>query len=137
MITGSINGVYTTDNIAKGSLEGLGNLATDEFAIADLGAKLQFNRDGRIQPYVGAGVSYLFITDSQDELLQDFYVEDQWGVHLRGGFDVAINDKWSVYAEAKQYFIETEGGGTLGTDQIAGAVDLDPVMVNAGISFKF
>lgn len=136
-ITASINGVYTTDNIAEGTLRGLGNLATDEFAIADIGAKIQFNRDGRIQPYVGAGASYFFVTDSQDELLQDFSVEDKWGVHLRGGFDVAVNDKWSVYAEAKQYYIETEGRGVLGTDQIAGAVDLDPVMINAGISFKF
>lgn len=136
-ISASINGAYTTDNIAAGSLAGLGNLATDEFAIADLGAKIQFNRDGRIQPYVGAGVSYLFITDSQDEVLQDLFVDDKWGVHLRGGFDVAVNDKWSVYAEAKQYYIETEAMGNLGGAAISGSIDLDPVMVNAGISFKF
>lgn len=136
-ISGSFNGVYTTDNIAEGSLRGMGNLATDEFAIADVGAKIQFNRDGRIQPYVGAGVSYFFVTDSQDELLTDFFVDDKWGVHLRGGFDVTVNDRWSVYAEAKQYFIETEGSGVLGADLIAGSVDLDPVMINAGISFTF
>ena len=136
-ITGAFNGVYTTDNVAAGTLAGTGNLATDEFAIADVGTKLQFNRDGRIQPYVGAGVSYFFITDTQDEVLEDFFVDDKWGVHLRGGFDVAVNDKWSVYTEAKQYWIETEGSGNLGGVPIAGAVDLDPVMVNAGISYKF
>lgn len=136
-ITASVNGIYTTDNVAAGTLAGLGNFGTDEFAIADIGAKLQFNRDGRIQPYVGAGVSYFFVTDSQDEVLQDLFVEDKWGAHLRGGFDLALNDKWSVYAEAKHYWIETEGSGTLGTSAIAGTFDIDPLMVNAGISYKF
>ncbi len=132
-----INGVYTTDNVAAGTLAGLGNFGTDEFAIADVSAKLQFNRDGRIQPYVGAGVSYFFVTDSQDEVLEDLFVEDKWGAHLRGGFDVVINNKWSVYAEAKQYWIETEGSGNLAGSAIAGTFDIDPVMVNAGISYKF
>lgn len=136
-ISAAINGVYTTDNIAAGTLAGLGNLGTDEFAIADIGAKLQFNRDGRIQPYIGAGVSYFFVTDSQDEVLEDLFVEDKWGAHLRGGFDVVVNEKWSVYAEAKQYWIETEGSGTLAGSAIAGTFDIDPVMVNAGISYKF
>ena len=136
-ITASVNGVYTTDNVAAGTLAGLGNFGTDEFAIADIGAKLQFNRDGRIQPYIGAGVSYFFVTDSQDEVLEDLFVEDKWGAHLRGGFDLAVNEKWSVYAEAKQYWIETEGSGTLGGSAIAGTFDIDPVMVNAGISYKF
>jgi len=136
-ISAAINGVYTTDNIAAGTLAGVGNLGTDEFAIADIGAKLQFNRDGRIQPYVGAGVSYFFVTDSQDEVLEDLFVEDKWGAHIRGGFDVVVNEKWSVYAEAKQYWIETEGSGTLAGSAIAGTFDIDPVMVNAGISYKF
>lgn len=127
----------TTPNIAAGSLDGLGNLGDEKVGFATATAQYHFLRGGIVSPYVGAGISYMFVTDTDDGVVTDLEIEDALGTALQVGADVRIASAWSVYADVKRLFIDTDARGLLGGAPITAEATVDPWIIQAGIGFRF
>ncbi|QFU02393.1 Outer membrane protein W precursor [Halomonas sp. THAF5a] len=90
--------------------------------------------DARVQPYAGIGINYT--TFSDEELDADLPVEfdDSWGAAGQVGVDLLIDDHWALNAAA--WYLDIDTDVTVdGSD--AGEVEIDPVVVMAGVSYRF
>lgn len=131
----------TTTLTASGSLEGAGELGDVTYGPAVLSARYHFTNFGSFVPYVGAGVNYTLIFDTEDKLLQNFKADDTVGPVLIAGADYALNDRWGLYFDAKK--IWTSSDTSFGLPTPAGVapgtakVQLDPLVLNMGVSYRF
>ncbi len=89
----------------------------------------------RLNPYVGAGVNYMWFYSGSGK--NGFSVKAPNGVGwaLQGGADVALTGPWTLNADIKKVFFETDAkinGGAL-----TSKVHLDPLVVSVGLGRKF
>lgn len=89
--------------------------------------------ESRVQPYVGAGINYTYFSD-EELAIGDLDLDDSWGAAGQVGIDLLINDNWALNAAAWYIDIDTDAKVN-GAD--AGKVEIDPVVVMAGISYRF
>ncbi len=89
--------------------------------------------DAYVQPYVGVGVNY---TKFSDEEVQGTTLEldDSWGAAGQLGVDLLIDDHWALNGAVWYMDIDTDAK-VGGVD--AGKVEIDPVVVMGGISYRF
>jgi outer membrane protein W len=127
----------TTPNIPAGSLAGLPNLGTDEFSVFGLTGVWHPLRGGRVSPYVGAGVAYLHVWDIEDGLAANLDIQDAFGPVVQAGVEVAIDERFGVFVEARQAFIETDASGDIGPLRVTAEPELDPFILQAGALFRF
>ncbi|WP_346797764.1 OmpW family outer membrane protein [Halomonas sp. Bachu 37] len=96
--------------------------------------------EARVQPYVGIGVNYTnFFEEKATVHLADIgdvdlELDDSWGLAGQVGVDLLIDDNWALNASAWYIDIDTDAK-VAGED--AGTVDIDPLVVMAGISYRF
>ena len=131
----------TTTLTASGSLEGAGELGEVTYGPAVLSARYHFANAGPFTPYVGAGVNYTLIFDTEDKLLQNFKADDTVGPVLVAGFDYALSPRWGLYFDAKKVW--TSSDTSFGLPTPAGVapgtakVQLDPLILSLGASYRF
>jgi outer membrane protein len=86
------------------------------------------------KPYVGAGINYTDI--SKVNLLGGVATldKDSWGGALQVGVDIPIDKNWSINFDVKKVYIRTDvyAGGVN-----AGTLKLDPLLVGAGVGYRF
>ncbi len=89
--------------------------------------------EARVQPYVGAGINY---TRFSDESLEgaELDLDDSWGAAAQVGVDLLIDGNWALNAAA--WYIDIETDAKVNGDPV-GTVKIDPVVVMAGISYRF
>ena len=95
-----------------------------------------FNHQGRVRPYVGAGLNYTyFYNDGLNVGGQGVQVNrSSFGPAVQAGVDVQITKKLFLNADIKKIWMRTDttlGGAPLGT------LHIDPIVVGAGIGMKF
>ena len=105
-----------------------------------------FNPDQMIDPYVGAGVSY--VRALEDGLTADAgglgkhpirIDKNNWGLALQAGLDVNLENRWLVNFDVKKIFVDTDvelnlaGQGYKKIDNL----DIDPWVVSVGFGKKF
>lgn len=86
------------------------------------------------KPYVGAGINYTDI--SKVNLLGGAVTldKDSWGGALQAGVDIPLDKKWSINFDVKKVYIKTN---VYAAGVSAGTLKLDPVMVGAGVGYRF
>ncbi|MAX33664.1 outer membrane protein [Onishia taeanensis] len=87
----------------------------------------------RVQPYAGLGVNYTTFSDEKVDG-SSLELDDSWGAAGQVGVDLVIDDHWALNAAAWYLDIDTDakvGGNDVGT------VEIDPVVVMAGLSYRF
>lgn len=88
---------------------------------------------GAFKPYVGAGLNYTRF--SSVDLPAGFSIDkSSTGLSLQGGFDYAIDSKWSLNFDVKKVTIRTDlsvGGTNVGT------IKVDPWLIGVGVGYKF
>lgn len=126
-----------TPNTAAGSLEGLGNLGDEEVGFATATVHYHFNRDGVVSPYLGGGLSYMYVTGTDDGVVTGLEIDNAFGAALQAGVDVRVSGSWTVFADAKKLFIDTDARGNLGGAAITAEATVDPWIFQAGIGFRF
>ncbi|MGM0537028.1 MAG: OmpW/AlkL family protein [Pseudomonadota bacterium] len=94
--------------------------------------------DARVQPYAGVGVNYTRFSDESLSLADgtslNLDLDDSWGAAGQLGVDLLIDDNWALNAAA--WYIDIDTDATVeGVD--VGKVEIDPVVVMAGLSFRF
>ncbi|WNK21579.1 outer membrane beta-barrel protein [Halomonas piscis] len=89
----------------------------------------------RVQPYIGAGVNYTHFSDEEVDVPgASLDLDDSWGAAGQLGIDVLIDEHWAMNAAAWYIDIDTDAK-VAGAD--AGTVEIDPVVVMGGISYRF
>ena len=92
---------------------------------------------GAFKPYVGAGVNYTIILDSDATAAiggVDSW-DDAFGFALQAGFDYALDDRWSLNVDVKKIWLNLDADVTAAG--VNASVDLDPWVVGAGIGYRF
>jgi outer membrane protein len=89
----------------------------------------------RVSPYVGAGINYMLFYSGKDENGFKVKLDDGFGYALQAGVDVAVKGPWSLNADVKKVWFQTDAkinGGAL-----KAKVNLDPIVASVGLSRKF
>lgn len=139
----SISTPATTNNIPAGSLAGTPNLGDDEFTMVTVGASLHPIK-GPISPYIGGGFVRHFTTQERDALAVGLDIPNASGPYIQGGVDVAISNRWGVFAEVRKAFYHTNASGKLPLDatftqfaQVNAKAELDPLTIQLGLAAHF
>lgn len=90
--------------------------------------------ESRVQPYVGAGINYTRFSDEKTDIGASLELDDSWGAAGQVGVDLLIDDNWAFNAAA--WYIDIDTDAKVGGAE-AGTVEIDPVVVMAGISYRF
>ncbi|TCS03940.1 OmpW family outer membrane protein [Caulobacter sp. BK020] len=89
----------------------------------------------RVSPYVGAGINYMLFYGGKDKNGFKVKVDDGFGYALQAGVDVAVKGPWSLNADVKKVWFDTDAkinGGAL-----KAKVNLDPIVASVGVSRRF
>lgn len=99
-----------------------------------LTAQYHFLPGATLDPYVGAGINYTLL--SKVDLLDGAarLEHDSVGLALQAGVDFRIDDRWSLNLDVKKVQIRSDVdiGGVR-----ASRVKVDPVLVGAGVGYRF
>ena len=91
---------------------------------------LQYHFDmGKIKPYVGAGVNYTVFFDNTNGLKTN----NAWGGAVQVGVDYQIKGNWFANVDFKKLWVGTD----FDYQGNKGHLDIDPIIVGAGIGYRF
>lgn len=130
------------DVTGKGQLAGLGQIADTWIFPPILTAQYHFDPVMGIKPYVGAGVQFIHYFDSKkgSSIGGTVDFKDSWGFALQAGLDYQLGGGWYANVDVKKVWLDTEvtwknptGPGTL----INAKVDVDPLIISAGVGYRF
>lgn len=104
-----------------------------------------FNPDQMIDPYVGAGVSYVRAMDNglDYEGIAPIRIDrNNWGAALQAGLDVNLENRWLVNFDVKKIFVDTDVKVDAAALGVAGYrkidnLDIDPWVISVGFGKKF
>jgi outer membrane protein len=98
-----------------------------------------FNLTPQLKPYVGAGINYTFFLDERNvRPFSSFSLDNTFGAALQAGFDYKLAGNWFLNVDFKYLFLDTDA-----TVRVAGGapitthVNIDPIIVGAGIGYRF
>jgi outer membrane protein len=91
---------------------------------------------GRVRPYVGVGASYMIVFDTQDGAFEDLEVENDLGFAFEAGVDFPLDDRFSMFLDAKKALLRPTATGTFMGAPVVGETRLDPWALTGGISVK-
>ncbi len=141
----TIAGVTQHDVNGRGGLNGATLVSDAKIVPATLTLKYHFDKDGGIQPYVGAGPSYFIFIDEKPGATTRALgatrqkMGDKLGVALQAGVDIPVNDKGLAFSlDAKRYFLRPTATWFAGaTPVLKTRHTLDPWVLSAGVAFRF
>jgi outer membrane protein len=98
-------------------------------------AQYQFDPNGPIRPYVGAGVNYTFFYDPHSALANIGF-KNSFGWALQAGADVPVGDgPYFLNADVKKIFLGTHIRALGGAVQASAR--LNPWIIGAGVGLRF
>jgi outer membrane protein len=114
----------------------LGNLGGVNVLPPTLLLQYHFNHQGRIRPYLGAGMNYTYFYNSGLKAGgQPISITNHsFGPAVQAGVDVQVTKTLFVNADIKKIWMRTDaslGGASLGR------LDIDPVVVGLGVGMRF
>lgn len=135
---------------AKHDIDGRGTLAFGELADTwifppSLTVQYHFTGMGSIKPYVGAGLTYINFFDegvgagAANALNAiDVDIDAAFGLAVQAGVDINLGGNWWLNADVKKIWLETDATWTTAAGaKLVADVDLDPLIVSAGIGYRF
>ncbi|MDE2238984.1 MAG: OmpW family protein [Rhodospirillales bacterium] len=126
---------------AKGGALGNGGTLGSTWVLPPtLTAQWHFPQIGVVRPYVGVGVTVAFFygTSPSAQLLgtsDKLGLRTAIGPSFDVGFDVPVQDNWSVNMDVKQMILPT--AARLDHGAIHAMTGLDPTVVGFGVGYKF
>jgi outer membrane protein len=95
--------------------------------------------DPDFRPYVGAGVNYtmFFGHDDADPAILDADFDSSVGFALQAGFDIPIDEHWSINVDVKKVWINTDVRLDTTLGPVAADVDINPLIVGVGVAYRW
>ena len=130
----------TTTLSGRGALEGAGTLGKAKYGPAVLSIRHHWFEGSPVMPYVGAGINYTLILSERDGFVSQLHVKNGIGPVLQAGLEAPLNKHWSLFFDVKKIWLKTTASGALpalGGVPAYARVRLDPLVVTAGLSYRF
>jgi len=128
----------------RGTVSGLGDVANTWVLPPTLTLQYHFAPDGKVRPYLGAGINYSIFysakaTPSLDAALGATKVKlgDSVGYALQAGVDIPVSKKVFVNFDIKYIDMKTTARLTSGATLRTARVKIDPIVAGMGIGFRF
>ena len=110
-----------------------------------LTVQYHFTDFGAFKPYVGVGANYtVFFNQSAGNTANAAGVtvtrsnlHDTGGVVLQAGFDYMLDRHWGWNADVKWIYLRPKWDGTSSAGALTGKVNLDPILIGTGLTYKF
>lgn len=128
-----------------GALSGLNKIADTMALPPTLTLQYHFIPDGRVRPYVGAGVNWtIFYSEDSKASLEgalggptDVSLDDSFGWAVQAGVDFDITDRVFMNLDVK--YIDIDTTATLNTGGAINTVDveIDPLIFGVGFGMRF
>jgi len=101
--------------------------------------KYHFNTEGKLQPYVGAGVNYtiFFDEDLPAGPVTDIDYDPSFGGALQLGLDYRLDEHWSINADVRKIWIQTDVSLATTLGAVEADVDVNPYVVTLGAGYRF
>ena len=77
-------------------------------------------RHGRIRPYVGAGISYMIVFDTEDGAFQNLEVENDLAPAFEAGVDFMITSRFGLFVDVKKALLRPTSTGTFNGMAVVG-----------------
>ncbi|MGM0856991.1 MAG: OmpW/AlkL family protein [Pseudomonadota bacterium] len=125
-------------NSGEGFEHDLSTAAGDAGSVERLPVNALFNYypmggiDSRIQPYVGVGVNYTNFYS--EDTAADISVDDSYGAIGQVGLDLAVTE--NVLLNGNISYANVDADINSGGSKV-GSVDIDPVTVGGGVTYRF
>lgn len=120
-----------------GSVESVGKLGSIVYGPTALTGHYHFTNFGDFKPYVGGGAMFMFVFQNKSDALQDMKVNNAIGAVGQIGADYMLNDKLGLYVDVKKAYLRTNASGTLYGLPVSSSVQLDPLVISAGVTYRF
>ncbi|MFZ4688883.1 MAG: OmpW/AlkL family protein [Polymorphobacter sp.] len=135
----------TKHNISgRGTLAGVGKLATTWVLPPTLTLQYHFLPEGKVHPYVGAGINYsIFYSEGASDALEtavgptNVSLKSSFGYALQAGMDFDLNEKLFLNIDVK--YIDMTSRATLTSGALVNGVDvkINPLVVGVGVGMRF
>ncbi len=122
---------------AAGTLSALGKAGQMQAGPSAINGSYHFNPGGMVQPYVGAGMAFMIVWSTKDAALTNLKVDNAVGPEVQAGIDFMINKKWGAYFDYKRAWLDTTARGNLGPAPVVAKLQLNPTVLNAGVTYRF
>jgi outer membrane protein W/outer membrane protein OmpA-like peptidoglycan-associated protein len=110
-----------------------GQTVTTQHLPPTLSAVYQFNPDGRVRPYLGAGINY---TKFFSEDPNDLHLGDSMGPAAMAGLDVGFTEHWFATLDVRWMDIDTNVS-LKGVKPELGTVSIDPFVAGLMVGYRF
>ncbi|WP_164118609.1 OmpW family protein [Sphingorhabdus sp. Alg239-R122] len=127
-----------------GTTGSLGKLASTWVLPPTLTAQYHFIPEGKVRPYVGAGINYtLFYSEDASSALENAVgttrvsMNDSFGWAAQAGVDFELNERMFLNVDVKYIDIDTTARldtTAAGTQRVR--ISLDPVVIGVGLGIK-
>jgi outer membrane protein len=135
----SVNLGYPPTTSAKGAgtLSGLGTLGSVQFGPGASYVNYHFGGLGKVQPFVGAGVTRMLIFADHDGAITRLNVHPSWGTAVRGGVTYMLTPRWGINANVSHLWLSTHAGGVFNGKEVGAKAVLDPTIIHGGVTMRF
>lgn len=93
----------------------------------------------QLSPYVGVGLnaSFFYDTKAAGPTITALSVNNSWGPAIQAGVDYNFSGHWFANLDVKQIFMNTVAHVSAGAVHIRAKDSLDPLVIGAGIGYRF
>lgn len=130
----------TTTLTGSGTITGTGTLGRAKYGPLALTATYGFDALGPVRPYLGAGVVYNIVFESQDGFISNLDVKNSFGSVLQAGLELPLDGGWSVALDVKKIFLKAKATGTVaafGGAPASATLTLNPLVTSLTIGKTF
>lgn len=92
---------------------------------------------GTFRPYLGIGAAHIILRDIEKRSDLNVHFDDPTGLALDAGFRLRLSRRWSAVADARYVAIETRTRATFIGTSAATEIGVRPVIVAAGLAWRF
>lgn len=139
-----ILGVTKHSITGTGSLNNL-NIGSSWLLPPTLTLQYHFTDFGAFKPYIGAGVNYtVFFSQSAGNTplnglsVTALNISNSFGAVAQVGFDYMLDRHWGVNFDVKKIFLEPNYSATVNNAiPVSGRANINPLLVAAGLTYKF
>ncbi len=129
----------TIHHITARDVPGAGDISVGNVFLLppSLTAQWHFSPHSRIDPYVGAGINYTFFygATAAGNPVYNVTYDNNVGAVVQAGVNYNFDGPWFLNFDVKQIFLSTTAH--INDGQIEANVDLNPLIIGAGIGVRF